>query len=114
MGDEALCTVARSLTRALHRAGDVLARFGGEEFAVVLPGTDAPGALAVAEQLVQAVRTVTVRQAHGQTLSVSIGAASWQPGGTATKAVELLHHADAALYTAKAGGKDRAVHADQH
>lgn len=109
VGDEALCAVARALTRTLHRAGDVLARFGGEEFALVLPGVDAPGALVVAEQLVQAVRTVQVRQAAGWRLTVSVGAASWRPGGATGKAVELLTRADQALYAAKSGGKDRAA-----
>ena len=110
VGDEALCAVARALSRVMHRAGDVLARFGGEEFAVVLPGVDLTGAVTVAEQLVGSVRAVTVRQAPDWTLTVSAGAASWHPGSTTTKAVEILGQADNALYLAKAHGKDQAVH----
>lgn len=110
VGDEALISVARALSRSLHRAGDVLARFGGEEFAVVLPGLDATGAMAVAERLVQAAHSVTVRQAPGHAMSVSVGAATWAPGDPARKAVALLAEADAALYAAKAAGKNRASH----
>lgn len=109
VGDEALCAVARALTATLQRAGDVLARFGGEEFAVVLPGTDDTGALRVAEGLVEAARTVIIRQAANWALSVSVGAASWHPGSPATKSLELLATADEALYAAKTAGKDRAV-----
>jgi len=108
IGDAALIAVARALAATLHRAGDVLARFGGEEFAVVLPGIDDAGALVVAEHLVEAVRGVAVRQAAGWPMSVSVGTASWQPGSDTTKSTELLAQADLALYAAKAAGKDQA------
>jgi diguanylate cyclase (GGDEF)-like protein/PAS domain S-box-containing protein len=109
VGDAALCTVARALSGVVHRAGDVLARFGGEEFAVVLPGVDGAGAQAVADGLVAAVRGVTVRQAGDRALSVSVGASTWLPGAGTRTSAELLAHADTALYAAKAAGKDRAV-----
>jgi len=109
VGDAALVAVARALTGVIQRAGDVLARFGGEEFAVVLPGVDDRGAFAVAERLVEAVRCVAVRQAPGWDLSVSVGSASWHPGEATLRPVELLTQADHALYAAKADGKDRAV-----
>lgn len=108
-GDAALIAVARALSNCLHRAGDVLARYGGEEFAVVMPGVDALAALNVADRLVQTVRGVTVRQAAGWNATVSVGAATWFPGSAAAKSSELLALADAALYAAKAAGKDRAL-----
>jgi diguanylate cyclase (GGDEF)-like protein/PAS domain S-box-containing protein len=108
VGDAALCSVARALTGSLQRAGDVLARFGGEEFAVVLPGIDADGAKAVADRLVAAARQVSVRQAANRSLSVSVGVSTWLPGATTTKSAELLAQADLALYEAKAAGKDQA------
>jgi len=109
VGDAALCSVARALSGCVQRAGDVLARFGGEEFAVVLPGVDGAGAQAVADRLVEAVRGVSVRQAGDRSLSVSVGAATWLPGASTRKPAELLAHADTALYAAKAAGKDRAA-----
>ncbi len=109
VGDAALIAVARALAASLHREGDLLARFGGEEFAVVLPGVDETGALLVAEALVEAVRAVTVRQAAGWRLTVSVGAASWTPGSARGTSMELVDRADRALYAAKAAGKDRAA-----
>ena len=113
VGDAALIAVARALAASLHREGDLLARFGGEEFAVVLPGVDETGALLVAEALVEAVRAVTVRQAAGWRLTVSVGAASWPPGSARGTSMELVDRADRALYAAKAAGKDRAVAATE-
>lgn len=109
VGDAALIGVARALTASLHRAGDVLARFGGEEFTVVLPGIGTEGALVVADRLVDAVRQVTVRQAAEWSMSVSVGVSTWVPGATTRKSAELLADADVALYGAKAAGKDRAI-----
>lgn len=112
LGDAALIAVARALSGCLHRAGDVLARYGGEEFAVVMPGVDSAGAITVANRLVQAVRSVTVRQAADWTASVSVGAATWLPGSDFTKYSDLMTLADTALYAAKAAGKDRAYASD--
>jgi diguanylate cyclase (GGDEF)-like protein len=109
VGDEALCSVARALSSCVHRGGDVVARFGGEEFAVVLPGTDTAGALAVANRMLEAVRGVVVRQAPGRAVSVSVGTATWRPDGAGGKAADLLFHADQAMYAAKGEGRDRAV-----
>ncbi len=109
VGDAALTAVARALSNGPLRAGDVLARYGGEEFAVVMPGADTDGAITVANRLVEAVRAVTVRQAAGWNVTVSIGAATWSPGAEVMKAAELLALADTALYAAKSAGKDRAL-----
>ncbi len=109
VGDAALCSVARALASSLQRAGDVLARFGGEEFTVVLPGIDSDGALVVANRLVAAIRRTTVRQAGDWPLSVSVGLSTWIPGAATRKSADLLAQADLALYAAKAAGKDRAV-----
>ena len=109
VGDAALVTVARAMAALLGREGDLLARFGGEEFAVVLPGADADGARTVGLDLIEAVRGITLRQADDASLTVSVGTASWGPGDPLDKADELLGRADEALYAAKAGGRDRAV-----
>ena len=109
VGDEVLTAVSRALTGSLNRAGDSVARFGGEEFAVALPGVDSAGALTVAERLCEAVRGVTIRQAQGWGLSVSVGVATWHPENGPLQSPQLLSRADQALYVAKSAGKDRAV-----
>ena len=109
VGDEVLCAVARALSNAVRQERDTLARFGGEEFAVVLPDTGRDFALLMANRLVEAVRAVTVRQAADWPLSVSIGTAGWHPGEEKIKPADALAHADQALYTAKRTGKNRAV-----
>lgn len=93
-GDIALRRAAAVWQRRL-RAGDLLARLGGEEFAVVLPGAGLPAALAVAEDL---------RRATPAGLTVSIGVACHRPGDTDES---LLARADDALYDAKREGRNR-------
>jgi diguanylate cyclase (GGDEF)-like protein/PAS domain S-box-containing protein len=109
IGDEVLTAVSRALTTHLDREGDSVTRFGGEEFAVVLPAVDSTEALSVAERLCAAVRGVDVRQAPGWGLSVSVGVATWRPENSSMKSPQLLSRADQALYVAKSAGKDRAV-----
>ncbi|HEX8630899.1 MAG TPA: bifunctional diguanylate cyclase/phosphodiesterase, partial [Catenuloplanes sp.] len=109
VGDDALCTVARALSAALPRAGDAVTRFGGDEFAVVLPGVDRGGALDAADTLVRAVRAVSLRQASGIRLSVSAGTASWHPDQATITPADLVARADEAVNAAKADGGDRAV-----
>ena len=113
VGDAALTAVARVMSNSLHHAGDVLARYGGEEFAVVMPEAGAEAAIVVGNRLVEAVRSVTIRQAAGWQVTVSIGAATWLPGAGTANASELVALADAALYEAKSAGKNRA-HPLQH
>jgi diguanylate cyclase (GGDEF)-like protein/PAS domain S-box-containing protein len=109
VGDQALIAVARAMTATLHREGDLLARYGGEEFAIILPGTDTVGSLALGQQLVQAVGAITIRQAPDWNLSVSVGTASWHPDRELIKSPVLLGRADEALYAAKTAGKSRAI-----
>jgi diguanylate cyclase (GGDEF)-like protein len=94
-GDEALRATARAITSAI-RPGDLAARVGGDEFAVLLPGTSSSVALEVGERIRHAVRQAG--DPGGRALSASIGVAA----GTATEAAQLLLGADAALYSAKA------------
>jgi diguanylate cyclase (GGDEF)-like protein len=104
VGDQVLRSLADML-RARLRAGDVVARFGGEEFAVLLPDANAANARLVAQSLVQGIA------GHSDpvwgVVTVSIGVASCD-GGPIT-AEEMLRQADEALYRAKAEGRNRVV-----
>jgi diguanylate cyclase (GGDEF)-like protein len=98
-GDRALKAVAASLGRAT-REYDIAARFGGDEFCVLLPETDLEGALVVAER----IRVLVEESASQPSITVSVGVAA-HPGGTAT-AEDLLALADRAAYRAKFSGRN--------
>lgn len=113
-GDECLRVVAEAAAHCLRRPHDLAARFGGEEFVALLPGTSAKQAMEVAERVLAAVLRAALRHeasAHG-CVTVSIGAASISPhpGDTAQG---LIHLADAALYDAKRTGRNRVRCASQ-
>jgi len=104
-GDQALQRVAQAILQALRKS-DVAARYGGDEFAVLLPDTDAYGAYVEAERIRRAVQQIRLNREY--LVSVSVGAATFPAPGTRTKD-ELMHQADQALYMAKTGGKNRTV-----
>lgn len=105
-GDQALIAIAEQLRQAL-RAQDLVARWGGEEFLVLLPDTDLEGGLVVAENLREGVaaRTLTI---GGQTvrLTLSLGVARCAKGQPYN---ECIKSADSALYRAKVQGRNRVV-----
>ncbi len=107
MGDVVLREVARLLHGEL-RGNDSIARFGGEEFAVLLDGAGPDTAMDVARRLVQVVRQHDFEALAGVPLgmvTVSIGVAVHPDDGVGAE--QLLERTDAALYAAKAGGRDR-------
>jgi diguanylate cyclase (GGDEF)-like protein len=105
-GDEALMTLARAL-RSTLRAVDVAARFGGEEFSVLLPQTGLSEARAIAQRLRQRIAGTTLP--HGA-VTVSVGVADFSPRRTTPEAI--IKAADEALYEAKARGKNNVVICD--
>jgi len=107
-GDTCLKAVAGTLSESLFRVEDSVARYGGEEFVAILPGTDAEGALAVAERMRQSALELCIPHASGidGRLSCSFGVASARPGPHLAPQ-QLLRFADAGLYAAKRAGRNR-------
>jgi len=111
-GDDALRAIALALRGALRRAGDLVARFGGEEFAVVLPHTPPAQAAQVGVMLCRAVRDLQIEHLDCTVytqLTVSLGCAGLTDVRAAAPfdSQDLLHAADVALYRAKRDGRDR-------
>lgn len=110
-GDAVIASVAQHLRRST-RTCDVVGRYGGEEFLVVLPRCDGETARRVCERIRQSVATSTVSHApHTLQCTVSVGYATLPPTGEVA-ASELLARADEALYAAKRGGRNRVVEAE--
>ncbi len=105
IGDQVLVGVATTLCGQL-REYDVVGRFGGEEFVVLLPGADTVEACRVAERLRGRVRRLTVPAEDGTVnVTISVGVALFRTHGQ--DLIELLAAADLALYRAKESGRDR-------
>jgi diguanylate cyclase (GGDEF)-like protein len=104
-GDVVLSELCGAVRETL-RPPDLFARFGGDEFAVILPHTDLAGACAVAERIMQKVTILTIPTDEEGMISpaISIGVADYRPGDTAT---ELTRRADERLYLSKRNGKNR-------
>ncbi|MEZ5658561.1 MAG: diguanylate cyclase [Burkholderiaceae bacterium] len=106
-GDKVIQGIARVLAEGVMRK-DAVSRFGGEEFALILPQTDTEGGAAVAERIRQTVRNSRIRRSNSDkvlsNISVSIGVAQLKPGESAE---EFVERADRALYRAKDNGRNR-------
>jgi len=108
-GDDTLCRVAHCIEANCRRAADLAARYGGEEFVVLLPDTDAQGALQVAENLILAVRNLEIPHEYSKVhryVTISAGVATIVPTHTDCRE-NLIEQADAALYQAKKSGRNR-------
>lgn len=109
-GDKCLQAIGRTVAGlATRRPGDLAARYGGEELAVLLPNTDVAGAAVLAERIRSAIRALEIVHAGSSdgfvTLSAGVDALSPAPGTGQSK--QLIEAADRALYAAKAGGRNR-------
>ncbi len=117
-GDACLRAIACQLVAATRRPADLAVRYGGEEYLLLMPQTDRAGALFVAERALRLVRDLAIvhDSAAPGVVTVSIGVATAWPGdpGSGPKDISaLLGAADAALYQAKSGGRNRVMIADE-
>ena len=108
-GDACLQAVAAAIASAARRSSDLAARFGGEEFAIILPDTDADSALAIAEKVRVSIRDLGMLHEGSEhsVVTASIGATVLTATSKVSGAVELVARADLALYQAKDAGRDR-------
>jgi diguanylate cyclase (GGDEF)-like protein len=107
--------VAKAAAAAVKRSTDLFVRYGGEEFAAILPSTDAAGAIAVAESMRQAIRDLGIPHEQSDVsaiVTVSMGIATMVPCCEKSPD-ELIAASDRALYDAKRQGRDRYTSANQ-
>jgi diguanylate cyclase (GGDEF)-like protein len=109
-GDHCLMQVAQVVKTCCQRKADLAVRYGGEEFAVLLPDTDINGALAIAGQIRRSVIDKHIIHSGSPTgyLTVSLGCYAFVPSGNDSLET-FIHRADAALYQAKNAGRNRAA-----
>lgn len=108
-GDRCLALVAGALGGCLRRASDLACRYGGEEFVLILPETDAPGAAAVAANCQREIERLAVTHPASPLgrITASIGIVSVDAASSPADAAALITTADAALYRAKREGRNR-------
>ena len=101
-GDRALCQVA-SVLRTQVRPNDMVARYGGDEFVIMLPETDLEAALTTAERIRRGISRASMMHPDRTRITVSLGVAQYSPDDTLKS---LMNKADFALYRAKLAGRD--------
>lgn len=108
-GDQCLRAAGQKLQQCLKRSGDLAAHYGGEEFTLILPNTDAAGALTVAELVLEHISALGVEHQGSPfgRVTVSIGVATLHGIEANGRELELIKAADRALYRAKAAGRNR-------
>jgi diguanylate cyclase (GGDEF)-like protein len=110
-GDQCLKQVAEAIKNCARRPADLAARYGGEEFALVLPNTEAQGAIQVAETIRSEVRKKAIihcGSSISEYLTLSLGVTSLIPS-SGSSPDQLVLQADLALYQAKSAGRDRVI-----
>lgn len=110
-GDTCLTKIAQRAKKVVQRPADLVARYGGEEFAVILPNTDAQGAMMVAQKINEAVHRLAIAHQGSDVadhVTVSLGVATQIPHSDSS-VTSLIAQADAALYQAKNQGRNQVV-----
>ncbi|MCJ8272541.1 MAG: sensor domain-containing diguanylate cyclase, partial [Psychrosphaera sp.] len=111
VGDDCLQKVAKTLENSVIRNADLVARFGGEEFVLILPNTDSKGACTIAQTILDNIKQLNIEHqtsAVADILTTSLGIATLTPVKNDVLST-LLGQADKALYQAKETGRDRWV-----
>lgn len=114
-GDECLRNIAELVSSVINRPGDLFARFGGEEFILLLPNTPEAGALMVANQCRELVESLAMphhKSSISEVVTISVGVCSLVPETGLTEH-DMLDLTDQALYCAKDRGRNRVVSANQ-
>jgi diguanylate cyclase (GGDEF)-like protein len=109
LGDDCLRRIADAIGRSLRRAGDLAARYGGEEFACILPDTDEPSALTIADAVHATIAALGIPHSGSATAShvtASVGLATMRCV-VGRSPLDAVAAADVQLYAAKAGGRNR-------
>jgi diguanylate cyclase (GGDEF)-like protein len=115
-GDQCLKQLAKVFQATAARSSDLACRYGGEEFAILLPNIDAQGTLVVAEKIRTGLEDLAIPHARSpvsEWVTVSLGCAT-QLQCKSTTWEQLVSRADAALYRAKQGGRNRLDQAAPH
>jgi diguanylate cyclase (GGDEF)-like protein len=110
-GDDCLRRIATVLTSSMQRTADIATRYGGEEFAIILPNATGDGAMRVAERLQIGINALAIPHAHSpvaSTVTASFGVIS-ERCTRATDPLEVVRAADTCLYEAKSNGRNRIV-----
>jgi diguanylate cyclase (GGDEF)-like protein len=110
IGDECLKKVAQTMSNIIKRPGDLVARFGGEEFGIVLPNTNAEGALVIGNLLRTKIELLEIPHNLNQIsdfVTISVGVITYM--GEDISLIQLLDLVDNAMYKAKAAGKNYVV-----
>ena len=114
-GDECLRNIAELIGSVVNRPGDLFARFGGEEFILLLPNTPEEGAVQIAEQCRELVESLAIphhKSSISEVVTISVGVCSLTPDSTVTES-DMLDLTDQALYCAKDSGRNCVVSANQ-
>jgi len=112
-GDACLRLVAAGLKASLKRPSDLVTRFGGEEFCVLLPDTDADGAYSLAERIRRQIAGSEVRLDDGTTAPITVSAGVATYPANSNTAEDLINCSDAALYRAKDQGRNTVCVSDR-
>ncbi len=114
-GDTCLAQIAQAVKLLLKRPGDLLTRYGGEEFAIILPNVDAAGAIYVADRIQTEIARLEIHHESSSVsnyVTVSQGISTCMPLNNMPPA-QILKSADQALYLAKQQGRNQAIHRSQ-